>query len=130
MGNRRVLVVDDEPDVVESISFRLGLENIECLAAGDGAEGLRIAQEQLPDLIVLDVMMPKLTGYKVARALKQDVRCRHIPIILLTARSQAGDRMLGVDSGANEYMTKPFDLDELTGKILKYLEQRERGGVV
>lgn len=130
MGNRRVLVVDDEPDVVESITFRLGLENIECLAAGDGAEGLRIAQEQLPDLIVLDVMMPKLTGYKVARALKQDARCRHIPIILLTARSQAGDRMLGVDSGANEYMTKPFDLDELTGKILKYLEQRERGGVV
>lgn len=130
MGNRRVLIVDDEPDVVESIKFRLGIEGIECLEAGDGAAGLRIAQEQLPDLIVLDVMMPKLTGYKVARALKQDERCRHIPIILLTARSQAGDRMLGVDSGANEYMTKPFELDELTGKILKYLEQRERGGVV
>jgi len=121
MGNRRVLIVDDEPDVVESITFRLELENIECLAARDGAEGLRIAQEELPDLIILDVMMPKITGYKVARALKQDERCRHIPIILLTARSQAGDRMLGVDSGANDYMTKPFDLDGLTGKVLKYL---------
>lgn len=130
MGSRRVLVVDDEPDVVESITFRLGLENIECLEANDGAEGLRIAQEALPDLIVLDVMMPKLTGYKVARALRQDERCRHIPIILLTARSQEGDRMLGVDSGANEYMTKPFDLDELTGKILRYLEQQELGRVV
>ena len=75
----------------------------------------------MPDLIILDVMMPKITGYKVARALKQDERCRHIPIILLTARSQAGDRMLGVDSGANDYITKPFDLDELTGKVLKYL---------
>lgn len=123
MESRRVLIVDDEPDVVESIKFRLGFENIECLGAGDGAEGLRIAQEALPDLIILDVMMPKLTGYKVARSLKQDERCRHIPIILLTARSQAGDRMLGIDAGANDYMTKPFDLDELTGKVLKYLEK-------
>ncbi|MHB8836189.1 MAG: response regulator transcription factor [Candidatus Methylomirabilia bacterium] len=123
MGNRRVLIVDDEPDVVESIKFRLGLANIECLAAGDGAEGLRVAQEELPDLIILDVMMPKITGYKVARALKQDERCRRIPIILLTARSQDGDRMLGIDSGADEYMTKPFDLDELTARVLKYLEK-------
>lgn len=123
MGNRRVLIVDDEPDVVESIKFRLELENIECLEANDGAEGLRIAQEKLPDLIILDVMMPKITGYKVARSLRQDERCRHIPIILLTARSQDGDRMLGVDSGANEYMTKPFDLDGLTGKVLQYLEK-------
>ncbi len=123
MKNRRVLIVDDEPDVVESIAFRLGIEHIECLAAGDGAEGLRMAQELLPDLVILDVMMPKLTGYKVARALKQDARCRHIPIIMLTARSQAGDRMIGVDSGAEEYMTKPFDLDELTGKVLKLLER-------
>ena len=121
MGKRRVLVVDDEPDVVESIRFRLGVENIDCLEAGDGAEGLRIAQESLPDLIILDVMMPRMTGYKVARSLKQDERCRQIPIILLTARSQAGDRMLGVDSGADDYVTKPFDLDELTGKVLKYL---------
>jgi DNA-binding response OmpR family regulator len=123
MGNRRVLIVDDEPDVVEAITFRLELENIECLEAKDGAEGLRIAQEALPDLIILDVMMPKITGYKVARSLKQDERSRHIPIIMLTARSQAGDRMLGVDSGAEEYITKPFDLDELTGKVLKYLER-------
>ncbi len=130
MGSRRVLIVDDEPDVVESIKFRLGFENIECLAAGDGVEGLRIAQESLPDLIILDVMMPGLTGYKVARALKQDERCRHIPIIMLTARSQEGDRMLGVDAGADHYLTKPFDLDELTGKILKYLEPREPRGVV
>jgi len=121
MNNRRVLIVDDEPDVVESVTYRLEIENIECLKAADGAAGLKIAQETLPDLIILDVMMPKLNGYKVARALKQDERCRHIPIILLTARSQAGDRMLGVDSGANDYMTKPFDLDELTGKVLEYL---------
>ena len=118
-----MLIVDVEPDVVESIKFRLGLENIECLEAGDGAEGLRIAQEELPDLIILDVMMPKITGYKVARSLKQDERCRQIPIILLTARSQDGDRMLGVDSGAAEYMTKPFDLDGLTAVVLKYLEK-------
>lgn len=123
MGKRRVLVVDDEPDVVESIRFRLGLENIDCLEAGDGVEGLRIAQESLPDLIILDVMMPRMSGYKVARTLKQDEHCRQIPIILLTARSQAGDRMLGVDSGANDYVTKPFDLDELTVKVLKYLEK-------
>jgi len=123
MGSGRVLIVDDEPDVIESIKFRLGLEHITCLEAGDGAAGLRIAQEALPDLIILDVMMPKLTGYKVARALKQDERCRHIPIILLTARSQAGDRMIGIDSGADEYLTKPFDLDELTARVLKYLQK-------
>jgi DNA-binding response OmpR family regulator len=121
MNGKRVLVVDDEPDVVESIVFRLGIEGLECLTAGDGAEGVRIAREHLPDLIILDVMMPKVTGYKVARTLKQDETCGKIPIILLTARSQEGDRMLGIDAGAEEYMTKPFDLDELTAVVLRLL---------
>lgn len=123
MKSGRVLIVDDEPDVVESIAYRLGIEGIECLAAGDGAEGLRLAQEQLPDLVILDVMMPKMTGYKAARSLRQDERCRRIPIIMLTARSQAGDRVIGMESGADDYLTKPFDLDELTAKVLKFLER-------
>ena len=121
MNKKRVLVADDEPDIVESIKFSLGLEDIECIEAKDGEEALMKAKKEKPDVIVLDIMMPKLTGYKVARLLKFDEMYKNIPIIMLTARSQEKDIMLGEETGANRYITKPFDMEMLVSVVKEYL---------
>lgn len=123
MAQYKVLVVDDEPDIVESIKFRLEMEDIDCITANDGEEGLETAKKEMPDLILLDVMMPKMNGYKVARMLKFDAAFKDIPIIMLTARSQEKDIELGEETGADEYVTKPFDMEELVVLVKKYLEK-------
>jgi DNA-binding response OmpR family regulator len=121
---KRVLVADDEPDIVESVKFSLGIEGIESLKAYDGEEALAKAKRERPDLIVLDVMMPKINGYKVARLLKFEDAYRHIPIIMLTARAQEKDKQTGQETGADKYITKPFEMDELVSTIKRYLEGR------
>lgn len=123
MAQYKVLVVDDEPDIVESIKFRLEMEDIDCITANDGEEGLETAKKEMPDLILLDVMMPKMNGYKVARMLKFDAAFKDISIIMLTARSQEKDIELGEETGADEYVTKPFDMEELVVLVKKYLEK-------
>ena len=122
MANKRVLIVEDEPDIVELIEFNLKLEDIGCLHAYDGEEGLSMAKEENPDLILLDIMLPKLNGYKIARLLKFDESYKHIPIIMLTARTQQSDIALGKESGADEYVPKPFATDELVGLVKKHLK--------
>jgi len=121
MTNKRALIVDDEPDIVESIRFNLELENIECIEALDGEEALSKARKENPDVIILDIMLPKINGYKIARMLKFDESYKHIPIIMLTARAQQTDIKMGEETGADEYVTKPFDMDELVGLVKKYL---------
>ena len=121
MDKKRVLIVDDEPDIVESIKFNLELENIECLEAYDGEEALAKAKKEGPDLILLDIMLPKINGYKVARLLKFDEAYKNIPIIMLTARTQEKDIEIGEQTGANEYVTKPFDMDMLVAMVKEYL---------
>lgn len=123
MDKKRVLIVDDEPDVVESIKFSLELENVECLEAYDGEEALSKAKNEKPDLILLDIMLPKINGYKVSRLLKFDEAYKNIPIIMLTARAQEKDKQLGEDTGADEYVTKPFEMDELLKLAKKYLDR-------
>jgi two-component system alkaline phosphatase synthesis response regulator PhoP len=122
MAKKKVLIVEDEPDIVESIKFRLELEDIECIVASDGEEGLQKAKQEHPDLILLDIMLPKITGYKIARLLKFDASYKDIPIIMLTARAQEKDKALGKDTGADEYVTKPFDLEMLVALVKQYLE--------
>ncbi len=122
MGMQRVLIVDDELDIVESIKFRLELENIECLEAYDGEEALAKAKKEKPDLILLDIMLPKINGYKIARLLKFDEAYKNISIIMLTARSQEKDIEIGEETGADEYVTKPFDIEALTGLVKRYLK--------
>ena len=122
MNNKRVLIVDDEPDIVESIKFNLELEGIQCIDVYDGEEALLKARKENPDLIILDIMLPKMHGYKIARLLKFDETYKHIPIIMLTARSQKADIELGEETGANEYITKPFEMDMLVALVKKYLE--------
>ncbi len=122
MDNKRVLIVDDEPDIVESIKYSLELETIECLEAYDGEEALLKAKKERPDLILLDIMLPKMNGYKVARLLKFDNSYKHIPIIMLTARTQEQDIKLGEETGADEYVAKPFEMDTLIALIKNYLK--------
>ena len=123
MDKPKVLIVDDEPDIVEAIKFNLELEEIACIEAYEGEEALSKAKKENPDLIILDIMLPKMNGYKIARLLKFDESYKHIPIIMLTARTQATDIKLGEQTGADEYVTKPFDMDDLIFLVMKHLKK-------
>jgi two-component system alkaline phosphatase synthesis response regulator PhoP len=120
----KVLIADDEPFIVETVRFALEQAGYDCLVAYDGEEALRIARTAAPGLILLDVMLPKLNGFQICRLLKFDEQFRHIPIIMLTARAQARDRLLGKEIGADEYLTKPFELPALIQAVGKYLSAR------
>ena len=118
MGERlRILLVDDEPSIVKMVGKRLEVEGFEVLIAMDGQDGLDKARSQSPDLIVLDLMLPKLNGYEVCTMLKQDARYQKIPIVLFTAKAQEKDEKLGMECGANGYVRKPFRAQELLEKI-------------
>lgn len=113
----RILVVDDEPDLVRVLEFGLRASGYTVEMASDGQEGLKKAREWKPDVILLDLMLPKLDGYKVCRLLKFDDRFKHIPIIILSARTQEGDQTLALEMGANRFVTKPYDFNEIVGYI-------------
>jgi len=113
----RVLVVDDEPDLVRILEFGLKAAGYEVMVAADGQEGLKKARELRPDIILLDLMLPKLDGYKVCRLLKFDERYKHIPIMILSARTQEGDQNLAHEMGANHFVTKPYDFQEILGHV-------------
>jgi DNA-binding response OmpR family regulator len=113
----KILVVDDEADLVSVLSFGLQVEGFAVISAADGEEGLRRAREERPDLIVLDLMLPKLDGYQVCRTLKFDERYRGIPILILSARSGEADRRLALEMGADAFLTKPYDMRDLVGRI-------------
>lgn len=113
----RVLVVDDEPDLIRILEFGLRAAGYQVEIAVDGQEGLKKAREIRPDIILLDLMLPKLDGYKVCRLLKFDERYRHIPIIILSARTQEGDQALAKEMGANRFVTKPYEFGEILAHI-------------
>ena len=113
----RILVVDDEPDIVQVMRFGLEAAGHLVDTASDGQEGLQKARELNPDLILLDLMLPKLDGYKVCRLLKFDERYKHIPIIILSARNQGRDGELALEMGANQFLTKPQPFAELLRRI-------------
>ena len=122
MGERlRILLVDDEPSIVKMVGKRLEVEGFEVLIATDGQDGLDKARSQSPDLIVLDLMLPKLNGYEVCTMLKQDNRYQKIPIVLFTAKAQEKDEKIGMECGANAYVRKPFRAQELLEKIRSLL---------
>lgn len=118
---KKILVVDDEQDIVETLKFVIEAKGFNCICAYDGEEGLQLAREEMPDLIILDVMMPKINGFKISRLLKYDSKYKDIPILMVTARSQDEDKLIGEETGADEYITKPFEIDEVMQKIDKYL---------
>lgn len=123
-GKKRILVVDDEPGITATLRARLEASGYEVLLASDGESGLQQAREEKPDLILLDIMLPKRDGYSICRLLKFDNRFQHIPVIMLTARTQERDRSLGRKTGADAYVTKPFDTAQLLDTIRRLLDAR------
>jgi len=117
MANKKILVVDDETQLVEMVKMRLEANGYDVIVAYDGQDGLDKARQEKPDLIILDLMLPKIDGYKVCRMLKFDEKYKNIPIIMFTARAQAEDEKLGKEVGADDYVTKPFEPQVLLGKI-------------
>jgi DNA-binding response OmpR family regulator len=120
---KKILIVDDEPKIVMMVKNRLEASGYEVLTASDGQEGLDKARSQKPDLIILDVMLPKIDGYKVCRMLKFDEAYKKISIIMFTARAQKEDEQLGKDVGADAYITKPFVAADLLAKIKELLKE-------
>ena len=121
MGKKRILLVDDEKDLIETLTFRLEANGYEVIKAYDGQDGLEKARKEKPDLMILDLMLPKMDGYKVCRMLKFDEKYKKIPIIMFTARAQESDIKIGKEVGADAYMTKPFEPQILLGKIKELL---------
>lgn len=115
--NKKILIADDEPDFVELISMRLEVNGFEVVAAKDGQEAIDKTKKEKPDLLILDLMMPKLDGFEVCRMLKFDDNFKNLPIIVLSALDQQQDREKAIEAGADEYFIKPFDLSLLLTKI-------------
>ncbi len=125
----RILVVDDEPLIVEIVEETLLEDGHEVLKAYSGEEALIVVDRELPDLILLDLMLPGMSGYEVSRLMQQEARFNHIPIIMLTARTAPDDRVAGYQGGADDYITKPFDTEELLLRVraqLQHLSQAEK----
>ena len=119
-----VLVADDDEDILELVAFRLERAGYEVITARDGTEALAAARERHPDLAVLDVMMPGMTGYDVTRELRGNDATRGIPVILLTARVQEADVNRGFEAGADDYLRKPFSPQELRVRVQALLARR------
>ncbi|HXE81355.1 MAG TPA: response regulator transcription factor [Vicinamibacterales bacterium] len=120
---RTVLVIEDEANIRELICLHLQLEQFECVQAADGQEGLRLAREQPFDLVILDLMLPGIDGITVCRAIRRDSLNKSVPILMLTARREEADKVLGLESGADDYLTKPFGIRELMARVRALLRR-------
>jgi two-component system phosphate regulon response regulator PhoB len=119
----KILVIDDEPDVIELVAFNLKQAGFDVVTATDGAEALRKARSTQPSLVVLDLMLPQIDGLEVCKLLRRDPLTAAIPILMLTAKASEVDRILGLELGAEDYVTKPFSPRELVLRIRKLLER-------
>ena len=124
----RILVVDDEADVLELVEFNLRQAGYELTSAADGAEALKKAKAQLPALIILDVMLPEVDGLEVCKLLRRDPATARIPIIMLTAKASELDRVLGLELGADDYLTKPFSPRELLLRVKNLIQRQAQSG--
>ena len=122
---KRLLIADDEDGIRALVRMTLDVESLEILEAADGNEAVTLARDTLPDLILLDVMMPGRSGFEVCRTLKSDPATAAIPVVMLTARAQTADREEGRAAGADDYLTKPFSPIELLHKIDDLLAEPE-----
>jgi phosphate regulon transcriptional regulator PhoB len=118
-----VLVVDDEKDLVDLIKYHLEKEGLKCLEARDGETALQLAKERIPDLVVLDLMLPGLDGLEICRKLRKDQKTSSIAIIMLTAKAEEVDRIVGLEMGADDYMVKPFSPRELVARVKAVLRR-------
>jgi two-component system alkaline phosphatase synthesis response regulator PhoP len=134
MATRTILVVDDEPGIVTIARDYLDRAGFRVISAGDGVSALRLARAERPSLLVLDLMLPGMDGLDVARALREDPATRALPIIMLTARVEETDRLIGLELGADDYITKPFSPRELVARVRAVLRrsegERDTGGLL
>lgn len=119
-----ILVVEDEPGIQEVLKFNLGQYGHDVLVASDAEEALNLLRGAMPDLILLDWMLPGMSGIELARRVRADQRLKNVPIIMLTARTEERDKVLGLDTGADDYITKPFSPRELMARIKAVLRRR------
>jgi DNA-binding response OmpR family regulator len=124
----RILIAEDERDILDLITFTLQYASYEVIPTGNGEDALRMARTENPDLVLLDVRMPRLTGYEVCRQLKADESTRHIPVVFLSAKGQEAEVNTGLEAGAIEYLLKPFAPDQLITKIQSILGAAAREG--
>lgn len=116
---KKILIIDDEPEIVKIISLRLKANGYEIISGSTGEEALRLTRAHSPDLVILDVMMPAPNGYKVCRMIKDNPDTKDIPVILLTAKTSESDKFWGHEAGADEYLMKPYNAEELLLSIKK-----------
>lgn len=117
MARRKILVVDDERYILHILDFSLGSEGYEVITAGDGEQAVERTKSEKPDLIVMDIMMPKMDGFEACKLIKSDPDTREIPVIMLTAKGREVDKNRGMEAGADEYLTKPFSPAKLIERV-------------
>ena len=120
--SKKILLVDDEPELVEMVKTRLEANNYEVITASDGKQALDKVRKEKPDLIILDILLPRMDGYNVCGLLKTDIKYNKIPVIMLTVKSQESDKKKGEEAGAEAYIIKPFEAQELLEEIQKLLK--------
>jgi len=123
---QKVLVIDDEENIIEFVKLGLRYEGFQVESASEGEQGITLAQRINPELIILDVMMPGIDGIEVCQRLRENPTTRDIPILMLTAKDAVQDRIFGLDAGADDYLTKPFDFDELLARMRAILRRQKR----
>lgn len=121
-NKKKILVVDDEKDIVALMKGRLELSGYEVIEAFDGSEGLEKARKERPDLVILDIMLPKIDGFQVCRMLKFDTDYKDIPVMLFSARAGEHDKATGEEAGADAYLVKPFDSNVMLSKVKQLLK--------
>jgi DNA-binding response OmpR family regulator len=130
MKKPRILVVDDEPDLVELVKHHLLREHYDVVTATDGEKALAEARRNVPDLVLLDLMLPGIDGLEVCRRLRAEPRTAHVPIVMLTAKGEEADAVIGLSQGADDYVRKPFGIKELVARIATRLRAAELSGAV
>lgn len=127
---KRILIIEDDRDIVELVRYNLANEGFEVTALADGSAGLSLLRKSAPDLLILDLMLPKMPGLEVCKEIRRDPALNRLPILMLTARGEEADRVIGLEMGADDYVTKPFSPRELAARVKALLRRTEPAGDV
>ncbi len=130
MAKKKILLIEDDRDIVELVRYNLEKEEFQVTASSDGAIGLAQIKKSPPDLLVLDLMLPKISGLEICKEIRRDPALNRLPILMLTARGEESDRIVGLELGADDYVTKPFSPRELVARVKALLRRVEPAGAV
>lgn len=126
MSDKKILVIDDDPSILELIKINLEIQNYKVIVSEDAIKGIALNNQENPDLIILDVMLPKLDGFTACQQLRADKNSKDIPVLMLTAMSKIDDKIAGFDAGTDDYLTKPFEIGELVARVKALLRRADR----